>query len=139
MSRRDAAAMTRRRLFGAGWGLAALAALPRGLHAAPECADADWVPSAAFLRDLPRQMQALGVPGLGMAVVEQGRLAWSAEFGVANAVLGTPVDARTLFEAASLSKPVFAYAVLQLVDQGRLQLDTPLVRYARPDYLGDSP
>ena len=51
-----------------------------------------------------------------IAVVEDGRLAWSRGFGVANAERGTPVGDKTLWEAASLSKPVFAYAVLQLVE-----------------------
>ncbi|QIL21754.1 beta-lactamase family protein [Thermomonas sp. HDW16] len=84
-------------------------------------------------------MQALGVPGIAIAVVNEGRLAWSRSFGVTRAEGGAQVDERTLWEAASLSKPVFAYTVLQLVDRGELALDTPLVQYARPDYLGDSP
>ena len=129
----------RRELLAASLGLSALAAGSRTLRAAPRCnPDAEWVPAPELLQDLPRQMQALGVPGLGMAVVEHGQLAWSREFGLANVALGTPVDVRTLFEAASLSKPVFAYAVLQLVDQGKLELDRPLVSYRRPDYLGDN-
>lgn len=110
------------------------------LPAAPRCAeDAGWIPSPRFLRDLPRQMQALGVPGIAIAVVEDGRVAWSRGFGVTHAERGTPVGDATLWEAASLSKPVFAYAVLQLVDRGELALDAPLVSYARPDYLGNSP
>ena len=82
--------------------------------------DADWIPSPEFLADLPRQMQALGVPGIGIAVVEAGRLAWSRGFGVMHAQQRTPVTDATLFEVASLSKPVFAYAVLQLADRGYL-------------------
>ena len=84
-------------------------------------------------------MQALGVLGIGIAVVEQGRLAWSRGFGLANAERGTPVGEDTLFEAASLSKPVFAYVVLQLVNRGELALDKPLVAYRRPDYLAEHP
>ncbi|MEG3048882.1 MAG: serine hydrolase domain-containing protein, partial [Thermomonas sp.] len=72
-------------------------------------------------------------------VVEAGRLAWSRGFGVAHAERGRPVDDATLWEAASLSKPVFAYTVLQLVDRGELALDAPLVTYVWPDYLGASP
>ena len=132
--------ISRRRLLAGGVGVAALAALPMRARAAPRCdRDADWIPSDAFLEDLPRQMQALGVPGLGIAVVEAGELAWSRGFGVADAARGTPVEDATLWEAASLSKPVFAYAVLQLVDRGQLALDAPLVTYARPAYLGQSP
>ena len=130
--------ISRRHLLAGGVGLAALAALP--VRAAARCdPDADWIPDEALLRDLPRQMQALGVPGVGIAVVEAGALAWSRGFGVADAERGTPVADTTLWEAASLSKPVFAYSVLQLVDRGELALDVPLVKYARPAYLGQSP
>lgn len=130
----------RRRWLAASLGFAALAAGAGRLSAAPRCADdADWIPPPQFLQDLPRQMQALGVPGIGIAVVEQGRLAWSRGFGLAHAERGTPVGDDTLFEVASLSKPVFAYVVLQLVDRGELALDKPLVAYRRPDYLARHP
>ena len=110
------------------------------VSAAPRPDDeADWVPSERFVADLPRQMQALGVPGVGIAVVEQGELAWSHGFGVANMATGALITERTVYEVASLSKPVFAYVVLQLVDRGLLGLDQPLVAYSRPDYLGSSP
>jgi len=127
---------TRRRMLVAGLGAAAASALPLRAWAAPACDYArDWMPPQAFLDDLPRQMQALGVPAIGIAVVEGGKLAWSQVRGVLHAKLGTPAGEDTIFEVASLSKPVFAYAVLQLVDRGELALDRPLVSYLRPDYL----
>ncbi len=132
--------MRRRELLASGFGLAAAFALPRDAVAAPRCdADADWIPPDAFLHDLPQQMQALGVPGIGIALVERGRLAWSRGFGVLQAGHDVRIDDATLFEMASLSKPVFAYAVMQLVERGELALDAPLVNYATPDYLGESP
>jgi CubicO group peptidase (beta-lactamase class C family) len=131
---------SRRRLLASGLALAATGLLPRRAWTAPRIdPDADWIPSPELLQDLPRQMQALGVPGMGIAVVEAGKLAWSRGFGMADVERGTPVDDATLFEVASMSKPVFAYAVLQLVDRGKLSLDAPLVHYRRPDYLGDGP
>jgi len=131
---------SRRRLLASGLGLATAALLPRRAWPAPKVdPDADWIPSPELLQDLPRQMQALGVPGMGIAVVEAGKLAWSRGFGLADVERGIPIDDGTLFEVASMSKPPFAYAVLQLVDQGKLSLDKPLVEYRRPDYLGDSP
>lgn len=84
-------------------------------------------------------MQAFSVPGVGIAVVEDGEVAWHRGFGVTNALTRAPVEVRTIFEDASLSKPVFAYLVMQLVDQGLIALDRPLAEYRRMDYLADHP
>lgn len=111
-----------------------------GLASAAACDDAaNWIPPDTFLADLPRLMQALRVPAIGMAVVERGEVVWSRNVGVTNAQTRAPVTDDTLFEDASLSKPVFAYLVLQLADQGVIDLDAPLVRYRRMDYLADHP
>ena len=78
------------------------------------------------------------VPGLSMAVIRDGNLEPMTAVGVRNSQSSAPVDDQTIFDAASLSKPVFAYAVLQLVDAGALTLDTPLSQYV-PDYVPDDP
>ena len=126
--------------------LSSLAAMPLAtlgwprLASAAACDDtANWIPPDAFLTDLPRLMQALRVPAIGMAVVERGEVVWARNLGVTNAETRAPVADDTLFEDASLSKPVFAYLVLQLADQGVIDLDAPLVRYRRMDYLADHP
>lgn len=75
---------------------------------------------------LPALMQEAGIPGLSIAVISDGEIAWTGAFGVADAESGEPVTEATLFEAASLSKPLFAYAVLRLVERGELDLDRPL-------------
>ena len=132
----------RRRFIAQAATLAALGASSPAFAMPPPCAGANrrsWVPDDAFLAELPRIMQAFAVPGIGIAVVEAGAVVWSRGFGMANAATAAPVDARTVFESASLSKPVFAYLVMQLVEQGRIALDRPLVRYRRPDYLADHP
>ena len=116
-------------------GIAPFAALAGRCDARPD----SWIPPEDFLAQLPRIMQAFAVPGVGIAVVEDGEVAWSRPFGVSNAITRTPVEARTVFETASLSKPVFAYLVLQLADQGLIELDRPLVHYRRPDYLAAHP
>ena len=66
------------------------------------------------------------MPGLAIAIVENGRVTWTGGFGTLNDAARTPVDTGTIFEAASLSKPVFAYTVLRLADRGDLDLDRPL-------------
>jgi CubicO group peptidase (beta-lactamase class C family) len=77
------------------------------------------------------------LPGMAMAVVRDGTTR-IVTFGVRNAHSATPADAHTVFEAASLSKPVFAYLVLQLIDQGVLTLDDTVAKYA-PDDVKDDP
>ena len=130
---------SRRRFLGAS-ALSGLAGLAPLNAVATSCAKGGaWIPSDVFLAELPRIMQAFAVPGVGIAVVEDGEVAWSRGFGVTNATTRAPVDARTVFEDASLSKPVFAYLVMQLADQGRIDLDRPLVQYRRMDYLAEHP
>lgn len=104
----------------------------------PLCPDgnASWIPSANLVRDLPRLMRIAGVPGIAIAVVDRKGLAWSGGFGVKNILTRDPVREDTLFEAASMTKPVFAYVVMRLVDEKRLDLDKPLVAYRRPANLG---
>jgi CubicO group peptidase (beta-lactamase class C family) len=89
-------------------------------------------------RRIPELMRAGDVPGLQIAVVRDGRVAWRHAFGTLDAASGTPVADDTVFEAASLSKPVFAYAVLRLVDAGTLALDAPVANYLPGDYSPDS-
>ena len=68
------------------------------------------------------------VPGLQLATIRNGRVVGLQSHGVANAASGQPVTDRTIFEAASLGKPVFAYGVLRLASSGRLDLDAPIGR-----------
>jgi CubicO group peptidase (beta-lactamase class C family) len=74
-------------------------------------------------------MNSAEVPGLSIATIEGGRIGWSGSFGAKNTKTAARVDARTVFPAASLSKVVFAYAVLKLADEGKLDLDAPLSGY----------
>jgi len=74
-------------------------------------------------------MQFAGVPGLSLALVQNDEVNQVLALGVRNVQSREPVNVETVFEAASLSKPVVAYAVLQLVDAGALSLDVPLARY----------
>lgn len=76
---------------------------------------------------------AARVPGLSIAWLEDGRVAETAALGTADAETGRPVTDDTIFEAASLTKPVTAYLALLLAERGELDLDTPLSRHARPD------
>lgn len=95
---------------------------------------------AQLEKSLPLLMKEADVPGLPIALVREGKLIWQRGFGVANAKTNEPVTDATVFEAASLSKPVFAYAVLKLVDAGKFDLDKPLNEYLPGNYdVGDDP
>jgi len=72
-------------------------------------------------------MRDAGVPGVAAAWLRDCRVEHVAHYGVADAASREPVTATTMFEAASLSKPVFAWLMMQLVDSGRLDLDAPVM------------
>lgn len=89
---------------------------------------------------IPELMQAGEVPALAIALIRNGKLVWHHSFGVKNTETQEAVTDSTVFEAASLSKPVFAYAVLKLVDRGQFDLDKPLNQYLPGPYdVGDDP
>ena len=63
------------------------------------------------------------VPGVSIAVINNGRLEWARGYGVLEAGSSQSVTTATLFQACSISKPIAAMAALELVEQGRLDLD----------------
>jgi CubicO group peptidase (beta-lactamase class C family) len=86
---------------------------------------------------IPILMQTKLVPGLELAIIRDGTLLWSRSFGVKNRYTKSPVTNDTIFAAASLSKPLFAYAVLKMVERGKLDLDNPLTEYTAKPYISD--
>jgi CubicO group peptidase (beta-lactamase class C family) len=87
-----------------------------------------WRPTAELLRSLPRLLELAAVPGLALATVDDGNVIPRASGRAALQPRRGVTDA-SVFEAASLGKPLFAYAVLRLVDAGVLDLDRPLYDY----------
>jgi CubicO group peptidase (beta-lactamase class C family) len=97
------------------------------------CFGADNTPPAIgkeLTRVIPILLEQTKTPGLSMALVRDGRLFWRGAFGVKSATNKIPVDHNTSFEAASVSKTLFAYVVMKLCENGTLALDTPLTKYA---------
>lgn len=78
---------------------------------------------------MPELMASLSVPGSSLVLIRDAQVAWQRAFGLANSRTGEPVDNDSVFEAGSMSKPVFAYVVLKLCETGVLDLDRPLVTY----------
>lgn len=74
--------------------------------------------------------------GIALAIVREGEIVYENGFGTYN---DAPLTAKTPVEVASLSKPVFAYAILKLCECGVLDLDTPICEYLPQPYLTDEP
>jgi CubicO group peptidase (beta-lactamase class C family) len=72
---------------------------------------------------LAERMKHYQVPGLSVAVINGGKIEWARGYGVVEAGGARAVTPETLFQAASISKPVAAMAALRLVEEGRLSLD----------------
>lgn len=98
--------------------------------AAGQQAQQSTAPSVSIDDVILQAMDRAGVPGLSLTILKKGRIESTRAFGVKNRDRKDPASERTVFEACSLSKPVFAYAVLTLVAEGKLELDKPLVSYA---------
>ncbi|HEX8442210.1 MAG TPA: serine hydrolase domain-containing protein [Allosphingosinicella sp.] len=77
-------------------------------------------------RTVAELMQSENVPGISVAVVDDGRIVWARAYGLADRATGRMATPETLFQAASISKPVAATGALALVDQGVLSLDRPV-------------
>jgi len=76
---------------------------------------------------IPGFMEKARIPGLQIALIRRGEVIWSGSFGVSEASNGAAVTGDTIFEAASLTKPLFAYVVMQMADKKLIDLDTPLL------------
>ncbi|MEO0899693.1 MAG: serine hydrolase domain-containing protein [Bacteroidota bacterium] len=74
-------------------------------------------------------MDTLNMPGLSVAIINQSKIVYLKTMGVKEAGKAAPIDQETYFEAASLSKPVFAYFVMKQVEKGLIDLDKPLYQY----------
>jgi serine beta-lactamase-like protein LACTB len=78
---------------------------------------------------IARFMAAHSIPGLSVAVVENGQHEWSAGFGMADLENFVPATSQTLYRLASISKPLTATAAMLLWQKGKLDLDAPVQKY----------
>ncbi len=82
-------------------------------------------PASAIDARVASLMQKTAAKGIAVAVIDHGKVVFVNAYGVRNAK-GDPLTTSTIMYGASLTKTVFAYTVMQLVDQGKLKLDTPI-------------
>jgi CubicO group peptidase (beta-lactamase class C family) len=86
---------------------------------------------------IPAEMEKATLPGLSIALIRDGEIHWRRGFGVKDVDSKEPVDEHTIFQAASMSKPVFAYTVMKLCEGGVISLDRPLTEYTTERFLDD--
>jgi CubicO group peptidase (beta-lactamase class C family) len=79
--------------------------------------------------NLQKQMEAYGINGLSIAVIKDHKLDWAKGYGWADLEEKRPVTINTRFQAASISKSINSLALLKLVGQGKIDLDTDINKY----------
>jgi CubicO group peptidase (beta-lactamase class C family) len=90
------------------------------------------------LKPITEAMKEVCIPGVSVAVIHNFELAWAKGYGIRDIEAALPVDASTLFQAASISKPVTAVAVMKLVQDGKLNLDEDINTYLKTWKLPES-
>jgi len=115
------------------WGAVyALRRIDRKRFEAPRSIDSV---KAVIEERLPALIKELNVPGVSIALVRDGAVAWSKAYGIKDVRTGEPVTNRTMFEACSMTKPLFAYIVMKLAEEKRLDLDRPLAEYLNEHFI----
>lgn len=91
--------------------------------------DAGALLEASLTPIIEEVMQAYDLPGFAIGVVKDDEIVYARGFGCKNIETGIPVTSTTLFHMASISKPFVATAVMQLVEQGKIDLQAPVTTY----------
>src|SRR5262245_28022993 len=73
--------------------------------------------------------EQFGIPGMSAAVAERDKIIWAHGFGIANRERSMPATADTIYHLASVTKPYAATVVLELVEEGTLDLNQPVSEF----------
>lgn len=126
LSRRGVLALSSAAMLGGIAGKGRAAGKPGLAAAVPaDLADAIGKRRAGILESMARH----DVPGVAVALIRDGQVAWAEGFGVTDRASGRPVGTETLFSIQSISKNFTATAILLAVQKGLLDLDAPITRY----------
>ena len=87
---------------------------------------------------IAERMEHYGIPGVSIAVIHNGEIAWTKGYGVMDKESKAPVTEQTLFQAAATSMPVTAYGALRLVEQNKVGLDENINSYLKSWKLPDN-
>src|SRR5215468_1521753 len=80
---------------------------------------------------LKTQMEEHRIPGIALRIIQDGMVAKTATYGLANLELTVPVKPETIFEIGSISKQFTAAGILLLVQDGKLSVDAPISRHLK--------
>ncbi|HET7274368.1 MAG TPA: serine hydrolase domain-containing protein, partial [Longimicrobiaceae bacterium] len=94
--------------------------------AAQQSSDARFESVRAYIQEI---MEESGLPSAAVAVARDGEIIWDEAFGYANLEEQIPATPETMYSLASISKPMTATALMQLVEDGRVELDQPANAY----------
>lgn len=89
--------------------------------------------TSRVVAETERILKDTGIPAISIAIVQNGELVWANALGQSNLAAGAAATEETFFSTGSTLKPVTAAAVMQLVDEGMLSLDTALNSIVGPD------
>ncbi len=99
----------------------------------------DEVNQVELDRFIQRQIDSLKIAGISVAIIRENKVVYQNEFGFKNLSTKEECTTKTIFEACSLSKPVFAYFVMLQVEKGILGLDIPLYKYLPNEDIENNP
>ncbi len=80
-------------------------------------------------KEIEKMRKETGIPSISIAVIKNGNLIWAKSYGYSNVKLQTSVSTSTIYSTGSTAKPFLAVSILQLVEKGILDLDTPVNKY----------
>lgn len=87
---------------------------------------------------IEERMEHYGIPGVSIAVIHNGEIAWAKGYGVMDKESKAPVTEQTLFEVSNIGMPLTAYGALRLVEQNKVSLNEDINRYLKSWKLPDS-
>jgi CubicO group peptidase (beta-lactamase class C family) len=104
-------------------------------HVTEEKVEAAWIQLEALITE---EMQKTGVPGIAIGIVYRDKPIYLKGYGVRDVGTSYPVDADTVFQLASLSKPLGSTVIAGLVSDGVVKWDDPIIKYD-PGFEMDTP
>jgi CubicO group peptidase (beta-lactamase class C family) len=87
---------------------------------------------------VPALMDFYDIPGSSIALVKEGKLVWSEAYGIADVQTGRKLTKDTPMRVQSISKSITAWGIMKLVEQGKIELDTPISQYFKSWHFPES-